>query len=212
MERQPGRPAPRRYPLDDRESLRDHTALRDRLEYPVKAVPADPYIGSPLVPTGDPLVDGVGPAAYAMRADVPDRTVHGEAKIVPLRLAPGYHIEPRDPDPRGLPVKACDGRVAGTILDLWVDRSEPQVRYYEVQLAGAERRVLLPAAFVQWPNFGWFGRMDHVKVKSITADQFTRVPGTRRDDQVTLLEEDRIMAYYAGGHLYAKAARSEPLL
>jgi photosynthetic reaction center H subunit len=212
MERQPGRPAPRRYPLDDRESLRDHTALRDRLEYPVKAVPADPYIGSPLVPTGDPLVDGVGPAAYAMRADVPDRTVHGEAKIVPMRLAPGYHVEPRDPDPRGLPVKACDGRIAGTILDLWVDRAEPQVRYYEVQLAGAERRVLLPAAFVQWPNFGWFGRMDHVKVKSITSDQFTRVPGTRRDDQVTLLEEDRIMAYYAGGHLYAKASRAEPLL
>jgi photosynthetic reaction center H subunit len=54
--------------------------------------------------------------------------------------------------------------------------------------------------------------MDHVKVKSITADQFTRVPGTRRDDMVTLLEEDKIMAYYAGGHLYARASRAEPLL
>ena len=202
----------RRYPLDDRDSPRDHTAMRDRLEYPLKAVPADPYIGSPVVPTGDPLVDGVGPAAYAMRADVPDRTVHGDPKIVPMRLAPGYHIEPRDPDPRGLAVKACDGSVAGTILELWVDRAEPQVRYYEVLLAGAERRVLLPAALVQWPNFGWFGKMDHVRVKSISSDQFTRVPGTRRDDQVTLREEDRIMAYYAGGHLYAKASRAEPLL
>jgi len=201
-----------RYPLDDRESLRDHLAIRDRPEYPLKAIPVDPYVGSPLVPTGDPLVDGVGPAAYASRADVPDRTVHGDAKIVPMRLAPGYHIEPRDPDPRGLPVRACDGRVAGTIVDLWVDRAEPQVRYYEVVLANAERRVLLPAAFVQWPNFGWFGRMDHVKVKSITADQFTRVPGTRRDDMVTLLEEDKIMAYYAGGHLYARSSRAEPLL
>ena len=206
--------ARRRYPLDDRESLRDHAAMRDRLEYPLKAVPVDPYIGSPLVPTGDPLVDGVGPAAYAMRADVPDRTVHGEAKIVPMRTAPGFRVEPRDPDPRGLPVKACDGQVAGTIVDLWVDRAEPQVRYYEVQLAGAERRVLLPAGFVQWPNFGlgWLGRLDHVRVKAITADQFTRVPGTRRDDQVTLLEEDRIMAYFAGGHLYARASRAEPLL
>ena len=202
----------RRYPLDDRESLRDHTAIGDRLEYPLKAVPADQYVGSPILPTGDPMVDGVGPAAYAMRADVPDRTVHGDARIVPMRLAPGYHVEPRDPDPRGLPVRACDGQVAGTILDLWVDRAEPQVRYYEVRLAAGERRVLLPAALVQWPNFGWFGRMDHVKVKSITSDQFTRVPGTRRDDQVTLLEEDRIMAYYAGGHLYAKASRAEPLL
>jgi photosynthetic reaction center H subunit len=202
----------RRYPLDDRESRRDHTAMGDRLEYAVKAEAVDPYIGSPIVPTGDPMVDGVGPAAYAMRADVPDRTVHGDARIVPMRLAPGYHIERRDPDPRGLPVRACDGLVAGTILELWVDRAEPQVRYYEVQLAGGERRVLLPAALVQWPNFGWFGKMDHVKVKSITADQFTRVPATRRDDQVTLLEEDRIMGYYAGGHLYAKASRAEPLL
>jgi photosynthetic reaction center H subunit len=202
----------RRYPLDDRDSRVDHMAMGDRLDYPLKAVPVDPYIGSPLVPTGDPLVDGVGPAAYAMRADVPDRTVHGDAKIVPMRLAPGFRIERRDPDPRGLPVRACDGRVAGVVLDLWVDRAEPQVRYYEVQLAGTERRVLLPSAFVQWPNFGWFGRMDHVRVKAITSDQFTRVPATRRDDQVTLLEEDRIMAYYAGGHLYAKSSRSEPLL
>jgi photosynthetic reaction center H subunit len=204
--------ARRRYPSDNRESPVDYTAIGERQEYPLKAVPADPYIGSPIIPTGDPMVDGVGPAAYATRADVPDRTVHGDARIVPMRHAPGYHIEPRDPDPRGLPVKACDGRVAGTILDLWVDRAEPQARYYEVQLAGAERRVLLPVALVQWPNFGWFGKMDHVKVKAITADQFTRVPGTRRDDQVTLLEEDRIMAYYAGGHLYAKASRAEPLL
>jgi len=212
MNRETERPTRRRNPLDDRESLVDHTAMGTRQEYPVKAVPADPYIGSPLVPTGDPLVDGVGPAAYAMRADVPDRTVHGEAKIVPMRLAPGYHIEPRDPDPRGLPVRACDGRVAGTILDVWVDRSEPQARYYEVLLAGTERRVLLPTAFVQWPNFGWFGRMDHVRVKAITADQFTRVPATRRDDQITLREEDRIMGYFAGGHLYAKGSRAEPLL
>jgi photosynthetic reaction center H subunit len=202
----------RRYPLDNREDPVDHTAMGDRREYPLKAVPADPYIGSPLVPTGDPMVDGVGAAAWAMRAEVPDRTAHGEAKIVPLRLAPGFYIEPRDPDPRGLPVKAVDGRVAGTIVDLWVDRSEPQVRYYEVQLAAVERRVLLPAALVQWPNFGWFGRMDHVKVKAITSDQFTRVPGIARDDQITLREEDRVMAYYAGGHLYARASRSEPLL
>jgi photosynthetic reaction center H subunit len=202
----------RRYPLDNREDPIDYTAIGERQDYAVKAVPADPYIGSPLIPTGDPMVDGVGPAAYAMRADVPDRTVHGDLRIVPMRLATGFEIERRDPDPRGLPVKACDGRIAGTILDLWVDRSEPQIRYYEVLLAGAERRVLLPVGYVQWPNFGWFGKMDHVKVKSITADQFTRVPGTRHDDQITLREEDRIMAYYAGGHLYARAGRAEPLL
>ena len=39
-----------------------------------------------------------------------------------------------DPDPRGLPVKAADGAVAGSIVDIWVDRSEPQVRYYRLEL------------------------------------------------------------------------------
>lgn len=177
----------------------------------LKAVPVDGFNGSPLVPTGNPMVDGVGPAAWADRADVPDRTVHGAAKIVPLRSAEGFSIAEGDPDPRGLPVKACDGVVAGTIAEVWVDRSEPQVRYYEVQLAGSAQRVLLPAGFVQWPNFGLWGN-DHVIVKAITAAQFAQVPSIRRDDQITMLEEERIMAYYAGGHLYATPDRSEPII
>lgn len=177
----------------------------------LKAVPVDGFNGSPLVPTGNPMVDGVGPAAWADRADVPDRTAHGAAKIVPMRTQPGFSIAEGDPDPRGLPVKACDGQVAGTIVDVWVDKSEPQVRYYEVQLAGAERRVLLPSGFVQWPNFGLWGN-DHVIVKSITAAQFANVPATKRDDEITLLEEDKIMAYYAGGHLYATDDRAQPII
>ena len=55
----------------------------------LKAVPVDNYNGSPLIPTGNPMVDGVGPAAWANRADVPDLTVRGEPKIVPMRVAPG---------------------------------------------------------------------------------------------------------------------------
>lgn len=193
-------------------SLYDASAAMDRVDYPIHAVPADQYNGSAIIPTGDPMRDGLGPAAWANRHDVPDRTVHGEAKIVPLRAAPGFHIDRRDPDPRGLPVRACDGAVAGTIVEVWVDRSEPQARYYQVRLAAGRRDVLLPTGFVQWPNFGLFGRMDHVKVKAITAAQFAHVPGIRRDDQITLLEEDRIMAYFAGGHLYATRSRAEPLL
>jgi photosynthetic reaction center H subunit len=163
------------------------------------------------VPTGDPLVDAVGPAAYADRADVPDRTFHGEDKIVPLRYAKGFYLEARDPDPRGLKVKACDGEIAGTIVEVWVDRSEPQVRYYEVQLAGSGEIVLLPVTFVQWPGFG-FSKTDHVLVKSITAVQFRNVPRTKSPMQITFLEEDQICAYYAGGHLYANAKRAEPYL
>jgi photosynthetic reaction center H subunit len=35
---------------------------------------------------------------------------------------------------------------------------------------------------------------------------------TKRDDQVTLLEEEKIMAYYGGGTLYATPQRQEPLV
>jgi len=175
----------------------------------LKAVPVDHWNGSPLVPTGNPMIDAVGPAAYADRADVPDLTAHGEAKIIPMRVAPSFSIAAGDPDPRGLPVKACDGAVAGTIADLWVDRSEPQIRYYEVKLAANGAHRLLPAALVQRPHFGLWGN-DHVIVKAITAAQFANVPTTKRDDRITLLEEDKIMAYYAGGHLYATPDRAEP--
>lgn len=177
----------------------------------LKATPVDHYNGSPMIPTGNPMVDGVGPASWANRADVPDLTVRGEAKIVPMRVAPGYTIAAGDPDPRGMPVKAADGQVAGTIVDLWVNRSEPQVSFYEVELADGGRHKLLPAALVQWPHFGLWGN-DHVIVKAITAAQFKDVPETKRDDRVTLLEEDKIMAYYAGGHLYATPDRAEPLI
>jgi photosynthetic reaction center H subunit len=93
---------------------------------------------------------------------------------------------------------------------VWVDRSEPQPRYYEVKLASG-KQVLLPVPYVAWPNFGLFG-LDHVRVKAITAAQFGNVPGTKNPDQITLLEEDKICGYYAGGHLYATPDRSQPLI
>ena len=144
----------------------------------IKAVPVDGFNGSPLIPTGNPMIDGVGAAAWADRADEPDRTFHGAPKIVPMRLDPTFSVAKGDPDPRGLPVEAVDKVVAGTVIELWVDRAEPQVRYYEVQLSGTERRIMLPAGFVQWPNFGLWGN-DRLLVKSITAAQFADVPAIR---------------------------------
>ncbi|MFN5582156.1 photosynthetic reaction center subunit H [Gemmatimonas sp.] len=178
----------------------------------VKFVPADNYNGSPIIPTGNPMIDGVGPAAWATdRRDEPDLTYHGTAKIVPMRLDPTYSVAKGDPDPRGLPVIAADKQVAGTVVEIWVNRSEPQVSFYEVQLVGSARRVLLPVGYVQWPNLGLWGN-DKLLVKSITAAQFQHVPATKRDDQITLLEEDRITAYYAGGHMYAFAERAQPII
>jgi photosynthetic reaction center H subunit len=51
-----------------------------------------------------------------------------------------------------------------------------------------------------------------VRVQSILSSQFADVPATRRADQITLLEEERVTAYYGGGTLYAEPSRREPLV
>ena len=102
-----------------------------------------PSEGSPFVPTGNPLVDAVGPASYAQREDHPDMTWEGEARIVPLRVATDFWIAEGDPDVRGWDVVAADGKVAGTVKEAWIDRAEPQVFYYEVAIPSGI--VLLPA-------------------------------------------------------------------
>lgn len=171
------------------------------------AEPANRWAGAPLEPTGNPMLAGVGPGAYADRADVPDLTLEGEPRIVPLRAAPGFEVASQDPDPRGMPVLGADGVVGGTVADVWVDRSEAIFRYLEVQPVGdqAGRRVLLPV------NFTRIGR-GQVRVKSILGGQFALVPPTRQPSQVTLLEEEKIMAYYGAGTLYATPDRQEPFL
>jgi photosynthetic reaction center H subunit len=176
-------------------------------DQPLGGTPSARHLGAPLEPIGDPMLAAVGPGAYADRADVVDTTIDGDARIVPLRAAPGFEVSAADPDPRGMPVFGADGAVAGTVRDLWVDRAEAIFRYLEVELAGqgGTRHVLLPV------NFSRIGR-DRVKVRSVLAGQFAQVPGTRLPDAVTLLEEERIMAYFGGGTLYATADRQEPLL
>ena len=176
-------------------------------ELPNNLTAPPPYPGAPLDPPGNPMLSGMGPAAYAERADRPDLTVHGAARIVPLRADDAFSLDPRTPDPRGLRVVGLDGAVAGTVVDVWVDRAEPAPRYYEVALASGGGAVLLPATMARVST-----RHGEVRVKSILAAQFADVPRTAAPERVTLLEEDRIQAYFAAGHLYATPARSRPLL
>ena len=42
--------------------------------------------------------------------------------------------------------------------------------------------------------------------------QFADVPGLRNADQITMLEEEKISAYYGAGTLYATPERQEPLV
>jgi len=171
------------------------------------AEPVSRALGSPLEPTGNPMLDGVGPGSYADRADVADVTYEGAIKIVPLRVAPGFGTAAKDVDPRGLKVIGADGKVGGTVTDAWVDRSEMLFRYLEVAVpvTGGTRNVLLPI------NFARITRRQ-VGVTSIMGHHFAEVPTTKHPDQVTLLEEEKIMAYYGGGTLYAHPSRREPLI
>jgi photosynthetic reaction center H subunit len=175
-------------------------------------VPADNWPGAPLVPLGDPMQDGVGSASYAERSDVPDVTFdRQEPKIVPLRAAEGYYLAERDPDPRGMEVVAADGIVAGTVADVWIDRSETFVHFLEVDVApflGAQRpRALVPIRLARID-----ARRRRVTLKSVLAAQVAAAPGTKDPETITMREEDRIAGYFAGGHLYATPRRTEPLL
>jgi photosynthetic reaction center H subunit len=173
---------------------------------PLNAAKVAPFPGAPLTPEGDPLLAGVGPGAYAQRADVPEKTHDGRDLIAPLRIATNFAVASEDPNPIGMTVVAADRDTVGTIKDVWVDRSESILRYYEVALdSGAS--VLLPVAFAKVD-----GSKGQIKVEAILGEQFANVPPTRDPDRVTLLEEDKIAAYYAAGTLYATPSRTEPLL
>ncbi|MBC8086793.1 MAG: PRC-barrel domain-containing protein, partial [Phycisphaerae bacterium] len=158
--------------------------------------------GAPMIPEGNPMLSNMGPAGYANRANVPDLTLHGLARIVPLRAAPGFHLDDRSPDARGMTVIGADQRVAGTVVDIWVDRAEPSPRYYEVEVSGLAHTVLLPFTCARIRS-----RTNEVLVKSILSSQFAQVPAIASPERITLLEEDRIMAYFASGYLYATPER-----
>ena len=228
----PGLPEPKSFVLPHGGGTR--YAPREEPRETIKATPIAPWPGAPLQPIGDPMLAGVGPGSFANRPDVPDLTFEGTPKIIPMRVATDYAVAHQDLDPRGLPVLGADDVVGGRVKDIWVAQSEPQIRYLEVALplaaepepvaaapateeGGAEaapapvRRapvaetVLLPMNFVRVNR-----KARNLKVNAILGRHFINVPRLAQPNQVTLLEEDRISAYYAGGTLYAKADRADP--
>ena len=154
--------------------------------------------GFPHAPLGDPMKDGVGPASWAPRRDIPELDGHGHNKIVPMASASAFAVS-AGRDPRGLPVQAGDLEVVGTISDMWVDAPEQLVRYLEITLnSGSKKLVPVPMVKIQ---------ADRVRINSLSSDLFEGVPATKSQTEVTLLEEEKISAYYAGGTMYAAAKR-----
>jgi photosynthetic reaction center H subunit len=200
-------PTPKTLKLAHEGTIVPHRTERDLTGL---LAPAAPWPGAQMQPLGNPLQDGVGPASYALRADVPDVTFDEQLpKIVPLRAADGYYLAVEDPDPRGYQVITADGKVAGTVVDAWVDRSETLVRYLEADAEGSSgaRRVVFPMALSKVDR-----KRRQVKVVSVLAAQFVEAPMIKHPDTITLREEDRICGYFAGGHMYATPQRLGPYI
>lgn len=178
----------------------------DRDRRPVAARRLAVWPGAPLIPSGNPLTDGVGAASFAERAKTPDIDLHGHVRIAPLRTLPSFAIAKQDADPRGMTILGVDGRAAGIVRDVWIDRMESLIRYLEVDLDGG-RVVLAPFAMCTV-----HGEKRLIKTDSITAEQFKDAPTLERPDQITRYEEERVIGYFGGGYLYATPDRAEPLI
>ncbi|NRA29184.1 MAG: photosynthetic reaction center subunit H [Parvularculaceae bacterium] len=168
-----------------------------------------PWAGTPYEPTGDPMADGVGPASYAERQDVPDILANGDTRIIPYSTDAAYSVAPNDLDPRGLDVIGADGEKGGVVVDLWVDRAEAIIRYYEVNAGTDEvpHHVLLPVPFADVKK-----KERQVHVDALFGHHFAKVPTTKNPTSVTRLEEDKITGFYGGGKFYAEASRHEPYI
>lgn len=165
----------------------------------------DRFAGAPYAPTGNPLADGIGPAAWADRAKRPDLDMEGHPRIVPLSAAGEFWISAHDPDLIGWPVLGADGGVAGTVSDLWIDKADRLVRY--LQIAGDGGPALVPMMMSKVDR-----RLRRVVCDALNAGQFAGVPRLEGADRITLYEEERVQAYFGGGYLYANANRQEPFL
>ncbi len=162
------------------------------------------FSGAPYAPTGDPLVDGIGPAAWVNRAKRPDLDMEGHPRIVPLSSAADYGIAARDSDLSGWRLVGADYIVAGTITDLWVDKADRLVRYIEFDAEGGPALVPMMMAKVD-------RRRKRVIVDALNGAQFAGVPRLESLTQITLYEEERVAAYFGGGYLYTND-RQEALI
>ena len=179
------------------------SARENREPVDIAAQRRERFGGAPYSPTGDVFAAGVGPGSYANRAPVPDVDAHGLPRIVPMGSVPQITVDSNSTDPRGLPVYGADGAKAGTVVDLWVDRAEHMVRYLAVDTGARTVLAPMPMAVV---------RRDAVIVSAINAADFAGAPFPANPAEITRYEEERVIAYFGTGYLYANADRLEPLV
>jgi photosynthetic reaction center H subunit len=203
----PPMPPPKAFKVHDGRTIM--APREEPFEEVANARPAEAWPGAPLEPVGDPMLAGVGSGAYTVRPAMPETTLEGEPKVQPMRVMKDYTMDPRDPNPIGMQVVGLDGEVGGTVVDAWVDVIEPQLRYLEIDLgeAAGGRHVMLPMTLARVSK-----DKGQVEVNTITGAQFRDVPTLSNPDIITMQEEDRVVAYYGAGVLYATEKRAGPLV
>jgi photosynthetic reaction center H subunit len=173
--------------------------------------PNDPFPQAPVVAVGNPLLAGIGPGAWPIRSDTPELAFDDQKpRVVPMRTEKDFSIAHEDADPRGYAVYGADGEIGGTITDLWIDRSEHAVRYFEMEVPvkSGTKRLLVPNLFVDSIKAGKRSAF----ISAILSTQFADIPATKKPQQVSTTEEERIVAYFAAGRLFATPQRAEPLI
>jgi photosynthetic reaction center H subunit len=207
----PSVPAPKTFLMKDGTKIQKPDFKVDARDANLNLRRAGNFPGAPYVATGDALKDGVGAAAYTERDDNPESMWEGGNKIAPLRVATDFHVAEGDPNPVGMDVVALDGKVAGKVTDLWVDRPEAIIRYLEVEVGSGQNatKTYLPFFLTRVQGDA---RRKWIKVNCITSEQFKSAPSIANPDQITRAEEDRMAGYFGGGHLHATPERSEPLV
>lgn len=187
---------------------------RDDISVP--AVQSFKAAGAPWVPTGDPMKDGMGPAAFANRSKYPDLTFDGRPRIVPIADSHELIVSPNDPQLIGWPVMAADKAMVGKVSDIWVDQAEHIIRYLEVETTTG-KKVLAPMMVAVVHGNSLLDALlpivedkpKFVEIDAITAAQFEDVPAVETAGIITRYEEDRIQAYFGGGYMYATPERAE---
>jgi photosynthetic reaction center H subunit len=175
-------------------------------ERPVNGTKVEVWPGAPLEPNGDPLSAGVGPGSYNVRPDFAYKTVDGHDLIAPMRVATNFAVAFEGSSPIGFTVIGNDRKAAGTVKDLWIDRGESCVRYYEITLQSGGS-VLAPVVFVDLDSGA-----RAIRIKALSAAQIARVPTLKSANTITMQEEDKVAAFYGAGTLYSTADRAEPFL
>jgi photosynthetic reaction center H subunit len=197
-------PSPKTFHLADGSTIKAPNFKPD--ERPLNAVKVEPWPGAPIEPTGDPLLAGVGPGSWNARPDFAYKTFDGLDVIAPMRVATNYAVAAEGGNPIGFAVIGADGKVGGTIKDIWVDRAESMVRYYEIATPDG-KAVIAPVHFCD-VKF----KSRSVKITALTSSQFAKAPALKNPDAITMLEEEKVAAFFGGGTLYATPLRGEPLL